>query len=266
MPASILFLAPRRPGPSPVQGTRVKRHRSGPLRGSSTAFRSGAFLHPGRIACDGNALLIAPLFALFRPVPSPSNTAPGSGHGALVPTDAELMARVAAGDERAFSEIYRRFVPGLFSMVHEIVGESEAEDVLQEAFVQMWKRAASYDPTRSSVFTWAVMIARHKAIDRLRSRQRGDRGLEVITKEWKNLHDGSEADSGSTVAAQHDDRARVLAALAKIPAEQREAIQLAFFRGLTHTAISDELKTALGTVKARIRRGLLALQGLLDKQ
>ena len=180
--------------------------------------------------------------------------------------DAALVARSAAGDEQAFGQLYRNFAPGLFSMVHTIVGDAEAEDVVQEAFVQMWKRAATYDPVRSSAFTWAVMIARHKAIDRLRARQRRDRGTETLTTEFNLVPLASEASSGSIAAAFADDRERVLSALTQLPDEQQSAIRLAFFGGLTHTAISEQLNTPLGTIKARIRRGLLALQALLQQR
>jgi RNA polymerase sigma-70 factor (ECF subfamily) len=161
-----------------------------------------------------------------------------------------------AGDEQAFATFYGRFAPGLFSMIYAILhDQKESEDVLQEAFVQMWKRAATYDPARSSLFTWAVMIARHKAIDRLRSRQRRTRLVEAA--------DGATVEHSDNVLARSDERELVRAAMAKLGAEQREAIDLAFFAGLTQTQIADKLGAPLGTVKARIRRGLLALREVL---
>jgi RNA polymerase sigma-70 factor (ECF subfamily) len=108
----------------------------------------------------------------------------------------------------------------IYAILHD---QKESEDVLQEAFVQMWKRIATYDATRSSLFTWGVMISRHKAIDHLRSRQRQTRLVEAVANET-----------------------------------EREAIDLAFFAGLTQTQIAEKLGAPLGTVKARIRRGLLA--------
>lgn len=177
--------------------------------------------------------------------------------------DAELMQRLVGGDEGAFASFYRRFSPGLFSMIYHILqDQKESEDVLQEAFVQMWKKAASYDALRSGLFTWAVMISRNKAIDRLRSRQRRSRTFEAAAEELKAVppESGEQADE---VLDQTEERGRVRAALSKLPGAQREAIDLAFFSGLTQTEISSKLGAPLGTVKARIRRGLLALRDVL---
>ena len=178
--------------------------------------------------------------------------------------DAELVRQMSAGDEDAFATFYDRFAPGLFSMIYAILrDQKESEDVLQEAFVQMWKRTASYDATRSSLFTWAVMISRHKAIDRLRSRQRQSRLNEAVASESNAVPASAPADRADYALARSDERERVRAALAQLGEAQREAIDLAFFAGLTQTEISERLGAPLGTVKARIRRGLLALREVL---
>ncbi len=174
------------------------------------------------------------------------------------------MRRLQGGDETAFASFYRRFSPGLFSLIFQILqDQKEAEDVLQEAFVQMWKKAASYDPDRSALFTWAVMISRNKAIDRLRSRQRRARTIEAITAEMEVVppESGAQAD---TLLGQSENRSQVRAVLKQLPGAQREAIDLAFFGGLTQSEISEKLGTPLGTVKARIRRGLLAMREALE--
>jgi RNA polymerase sigma-70 factor, ECF subfamily len=171
-----------------------------------------------------------------------------------------------SGDEGAFATFYDRFTPGLFSMIYAILrDQKESEDVLQEAFVQMWKRSATYDPARSSLFTWAVMISRHKAIDRLRSRQRQSRLSEAMASEAAAVPVSAPADRADHALARSDERERVRAALAQLGAAQREAIDLAFFAGLTQTQISERLGEPLGTVKARIRRGLLALRDVLGE-
>jgi RNA polymerase sigma-70 factor (ECF subfamily) len=178
--------------------------------------------------------------------------------------DAELARQMSNGDERAFVTFYDRFAPGLFSMIYVILrDQKESEDVLQEAFVQMWKRTATYDASRSSLFTWAVMISRHKAIDRLRSRQRQSRLNEAVASEMNAVPASAPVDRADNALAWSDERERVRAALAQLSAAQREAIDLAFFAGLTQTQISERLGTPLGTVKARIRRGLLALREVL---
>ncbi len=203
--------------------------------------------------------------------PLPNESLTRRGRGRRTPeesnqgaADTELMRRMVGGDEGAFASFYRRFSPGLFSMIYQILqDQKESEDVLQEAFVQMWKKAATYDADRSALFTWAVMISRNKAIDRLRSRQRRSRTFEAASEELKAVppESGEQADE---VLDQTEERGRVRAALSKLPGAQREAIDLAFFGGMTQTEISDKLGAPLGTVKARIRRGLLALRGVLE--
>jgi RNA polymerase sigma-70 factor, ECF subfamily len=198
----------------------------------------------------------------------PDSRAPGrSAHRAIQSpneADAELVRKLRSGDERAFATFYDRFAPGLFSMIYAILhDQKESEDVLQEAFLQMWKRTASYDASRSSLFTWAVMISRHKAIDRLRSRQRQARLAEEVADQTDGAATSAPVDRADNVLARSDERERVRAALAQLGDGQREAIELAFFAGLTQTQISEKLGTPLGTVKARIRRGLLALRDVL---
>jgi RNA polymerase sigma-70 factor (ECF subfamily) len=178
--------------------------------------------------------------------------------------DRELMERVVAGDEIAFTVLYRRLSPGLFSMIYQILqDQKESEDVLQEAFVQMWKKSSSYDPGRSALFTWAVMISRNKAIDRLRGRQRRTRLVEDATAELsaapRDFETGADVLSGES-----DERKRIRGALSALPAPQREAIELAFFSDMTQAEVSAKLSEPLGTIKARIRRGLLTLRDLLQ--
>ena len=176
-----------------------------------------------------------------------------------------LVRQMQAGDQQAFATFYDRFAPGLFSMIYAILhDQKESEDVLQEAFVQMWKRTATYDATRSSLFTWAVMISRHKAIDRLRSRQRQSRLVEAVANETDESAVSAPAERADHALARSDERENVRAAMAQLGDGQREAIELAFFAGLTQTQIAEKLGAPLGTVKARIRRGLLALREVLQ--
>ncbi len=174
--------------------------------------------------------------------------------------DKALLRACLSGGEAAFSALYGRLSPPLFSMIFEILKhQKDAEDVLQESFVQMWKKAPTYDPHRGNVFTWSVMIARNKAIDRLRARHR---------RSSLNAAAAAEAEAAPTVSAasaddllsQRDEHDRVRAALSRIPAKQLVAIKLAFFGGLTQSEIAEELGAPLGTIKARIRRGLVALR------
>ncbi len=176
--------------------------------------------------------------------------------------DVDLLARMAQGDEQAFAQFYRRSADGLFGLALKMMNDSgEAEDVLQDGFSYMWKKAATYDPARSSPFTWAVMIVRNKAIDRLRSRQRQARIVEKATTEF--LHFDADHDLSAREPMRREQCAEVRAALAEIPADQKQAIELAFLGGLTHEQIAQQLDAPLGTVKARIRRGLMRLRDSL---
>lgn len=178
--------------------------------------------------------------------------------------EAELISRISSGDEAAFAALYDRYSPGLYSLVLKIVrDEKESEDVLQEGFSHIWRRAATYDPARSSAFTWAVMILRNKAIDRLRARQRQQRTVERATEEFSYSLDGAEA--ASEEADRREEGARVRTALQQIPDDQKKAVELAFFGGLTHEQIAEKLNAPLGTIKARIRRGLLKLRDFMKE-
>ena len=177
--------------------------------------------------------------------------------------EATLLQRVAGGDSRAFDQLYTRWSPMLYGLVCKILDDpKEAEDALQEGFVHVWNKAASYDSKRSSPTTWAYMIFRNKAIDRLRSRDRRSRGEERIAREEAYPATPPAADPGEGAESQ-ERRQAVKLALEAIPADQREAVTLAFFSGLTQAEIAERLGAPLGTVKARIRRGLLKLADTL---
>jgi RNA polymerase sigma-70 factor (ECF subfamily) len=176
--------------------------------------------------------------------------------------DAQLLERTALGDESAFAQLYDRFATGLYSMAVKIMSnEADAQDAVQDAFAHIWRKAATYDRQRSSGFTWAVMVLRNKAIDRLRLRQRASRVVEKAAAQFSN--EPALDESSSATVALNDQRNRVQTALAKIDDEQKKAIELSFFQDLTHEQIAARLDAPLGTVKARIRRGLQRLNRLL---
>jgi RNA polymerase sigma-70 factor (ECF subfamily) len=178
----------------------------------------------------------------------------------------ELLRLVGGGDRAAFSQLYDRFHGVLFGTAYRIVNNREtAEDVLQEVFIQIWEKAPLYDPCRGKPLTWAITLTRNKAIDRLRSGQRRARLQDQVEEQAKSDAQFDEQDGVSGLDLAENART-VRAALAKLPAEQREAIELAFFSGLTQTEISDRLGQPLGTVKARIRRGMMRLRSALERR
>jgi RNA polymerase sigma-70 factor (ECF subfamily) len=180
--------------------------------------------------------------------------------------DAEiaLLRRVAQGDRRGFEELYDRFSGVLFSTAYRVLNNQEAaEDVLQDVFIQIWEKAPLYDPSRGKPMTWAITLTRNKAIDRLRSTQRRGRLQEELTQESQTAEQFDDR-SSFDAASSGDTNKLVHEAIQKLSKDQREAIELAFFSSLTQTEISERLKLPLGTVKARIRRGMMRLKELLS--
>lgn len=173
--------------------------------------------------------------------------------------DATLLLAVARRDETAFAELYDRLSLPIFSMVVRILrSHAEAEEVLQEAFWQIWERAPGFKPELGSPFCWIVTIARRKAIDRLRA---NSRHLQRLTEaQALRVEDEFAAPVALDLLATGERSATVKAALARLGPDERRAIVLAFFDGLTHQEISEALRAPVGTVKARIRRGLLKLK------
>ncbi len=177
--------------------------------------------------------------------------------------DESILQRVGAGDERAFSQLYDRFSGPLFGLMRQMLDdEKDAEDVLQEGFVYLWQKAASFDAAKSKAFTWAVMIFRNKAIDRLRTRGRRSRLADEAAKELPLMTYAAEP-GADHAAADRDRAALVRQALLSLPDEQRRLIERAFFKGETHLIIAETLGLPLGTVKTNIRRGLLRLRDVL---
>lgn len=177
--------------------------------------------------------------------------------------DTELLGQIAQGDRAAFSRCYDRYSGILFSIIVKVLNDpKEAEDVLQEVFLQIWDKAAVYKRELGAPFSWFVTMTRHKAIDRLRASQRRYRLLDEVKEETSIL-----MKAGSTFNSEAESRetsAQVRSAVNTLPNEQRQAIELAFFGGMTQNEISQSLGQPIGTVKARIRRGMLKLREVLE--
>jgi RNA polymerase sigma-70 factor, ECF subfamily len=175
--------------------------------------------------------------------------------------DQEMIARIGRRDQSAFSALYDRLSGPLYSLAMKMLGDpAEAQDALQDVFLQIWSRAGTYDPEHSSVFSWTVLLTRSRVIDRLRARGRRSRVVVASTDDTPTAADASTVESAADTAEKNDEAARVRYVLNSLPSEQREAIEMAFFEHLTHHEIAARLGQPLGTVKARIRRGLLKLR------
>jgi RNA polymerase sigma-70 factor (ECF subfamily) len=176
---------------------------------------------------------------------------------------AELLHRIAAKDTEALAEFYDQTATPLYSLALRIVGDpGEAEEVIQDVFVQIWEKAPTFDPMLGSAFNWTLSIARHRSIDRLRARQRRARLIDELNT--TEMTDGRTESESEEKRLAGDEAVGVRSALNGLPAEQRQVIELAFFGGRTHMEIAEALGQPLGTIKARIRRGLLKLRDSLQ--
>jgi RNA polymerase sigma-70 factor (ECF subfamily) len=171
-----------------------------------------------------------------------------------------LMARIADGDEHAFARLYDELAPTVYGIVQRVVRDrAQSEEVTQEVFIELWRQAARFDATRGAVGGWAVTIAHRRAVDRVRSEQsRRDRQFRhgVIPEGL------AESPPDAVIESFERDRARE--ALNELSDAQRQALELAFFDGMTHVEVAEHLGVALGTVKTRIRDGLIRLRTLME--
>jgi RNA polymerase sigma-70 factor (ECF subfamily) len=190
--------------------------------------------------------------------------------------ETELAARLAAGDESALAALYDAYAPRIHALALRILATpQDAEEVVLDAFMQAWREAPRYDPARGTLGAWLVLIARSRALDRLRARGRRDRTMErarvMAGPVEESAADAPAAppasgarspDPARDVERQEED-ARVRSALEALPPAVRQALELAFFEGLTHSEIASRLGWPLGTVKTRVRGGLLKLREAL---
>ena len=181
--------------------------------------------------------------------------------------DARLMGRVAQGDKTAFGELYDRFSRPLYATALRVVSDAaEAQDLVHDVFVTLWEKAATFESTRGTAFAWAVTLVRNRAIDRVRMRRRRADLLAASAPADLGYEEHAPGSSADDRALLSDQAGAVRAAVAELPAEQKRALELAFFSGLTQQEIAAQLSEPLGTVKARIRRGLLKLRDTLARR
>jgi RNA polymerase sigma-70 factor (ECF subfamily) len=175
----------------------------------------------------------------------------------------ELIRRLAAGDRDAFGPFYDRYAPLVYPLVLRIVRDrADAADVLQDVFWEAWQGAPQYDPARGSPEAWMITRARTRAIDRVRAvRRRGETFVPPVDEGLA----AAPAEAGGDAAERAEARGVIGAALDRLPPAQREAIELAYYAGLTQTEIARRLDEPLGTVKTRIRLGLERLRDVMRR-
>ena len=186
-----------------------------------------------------------------------------SEHSARSQEIAALISRAAAGDQHAVSELYDATSRMVYGLVLRILyDEAAAEEVMLDVYMQVWRQAAAYDAGRGAPLAWLATIARSRAIDRLRAgRQEWQRArsLETVSQ----LSTGESLEEAAYVAEL---REVVRGALGTLSDEQREALELAYYGGLSHSEIAERLGQPLGTVKTRIRLGMMKLRALLKPE
>lgn len=176
-----------------------------------------------------------------------------------VANDVELLKAIAARDEAALAQLYDRYRVILFGLLVRILNSrEEAEDVLQETFLQVWRRAADFDETRGRPFTWLVTMARSRGIDRLRTLAARERTAVAAARDEAEVISDAASD-----AFRSEQRALITNALDHLPDEQKQTLLLAYFDGLTQSEIAARLNAPLGTVKTRMRTGMIKLRELL---
>ena len=196
---------------------------------------------------------------------TPPATAVSEKTLAPAPADLDLIEKIRQGDQSALDLLYKRYSSPVYSLIWKILQNSEeAEDVALDVFWQVWRQADRYDPSRGAPPAWIFTLARSRAIDRLRSRSR--REDRTISIDDPNIHFDplDENASPDQVVSFRQIRDAVRAAMEKLSVVQREAVELAFLKGMTHVEISEKLGQPLGTVKTRIRQGLIRLRKHLD--
>jgi RNA polymerase sigma-70 factor (ECF subfamily) len=176
-------------------------------------------------------------------------------------TDRALVARIEARDATALAFLYDRHAARILGLAQRILGDTgDAEEILQEVFLHVWRATATFDPSRGPVLAWLLVATRSRSIDRLRSRRAAGR---VGARTIDDIPEISSREDLEADAATREWEARCRAAIGQLPEDQKRALELAYFDGLTHREIAERTGIPLGTVKTRVRLGLMKLRELV---
>jgi RNA polymerase sigma-70 factor (ECF subfamily) len=183
-----------------------------------------------------------------------------------VQIDSSMLQAIGQRDVVAFQQFYKKFSGLLYTTIHRVLNDhQDTEDVMQEVLVQIWQKAHLYEPSKGKPLTWVTTLARNRAIDRIRSKQRRARLNDDFEQESRSVQPEFDEDTSDLLISKESDEA-VQSAVMDLTPEQREAIQLAYFNGLTQSEIATRLNEPLGTVKARIRRGVQRLEQTVKRR
>ncbi|CAN5805896.1 sigma-70 family RNA polymerase sigma factor [soil metagenome] len=182
-----------------------------------------------------------------------------------LPAVIELIREIGLGNREAFGKFFHQFSGLVYATALRILADPvDAEDVAQEVFVMLWEKAPMYDPSRGKPITWVITMTRNKSIDRLRSLTRRGRLYDEAKQEWEG-NDTYQVEPFADL--ENTEKGRLVrSAVLKLNKKQRDVIEMAYFNGLTQQEIASRLSEPLGTVKARIRRGMLSLRKIIESR
>lgn len=175
--------------------------------------------------------------------------------------ESELLRKISEGDREALAMVYDRFSKPLFSLAFKILTDRrDAEEVVQDVFLSLWRQAGTFDSSRAKAFTWMTAMTRNRSIDRLRARSSRIINAENFLPETATTAEKKDLDDASDNLIRKERQSSLENAMTDLPVEQKEVLELAFLSGWTHAEIAKEHELSLGTVKARIRYGLIKLR------
>ncbi|CAN5870511.1 sigma-70 family RNA polymerase sigma factor [soil metagenome] len=178
-----------------------------------------------------------------------------------------MLFRIADGDSRALADLYDATAAYVFGILRRMLWSAEnAEEVAQEVYAQVWKTAGTFDPERGSAWSWLALLTRSRAIDRMRAEDTYRGAVDAVMRRQPYFDPPVSGGRPHQEAAASERAGIVRAALGELPGDQRRALELAFFGGLTHREIADRTDTPLGTVKTRIRTAILKLRERLEPE
>ena len=169
----------------------------------------------------------------------------------------ELLTRVALGDRVAFAELYDEMAPRVLGLVKRLLRDhSQSEEVTQEIFLEIWQSASRFDPNKGGASTWILTMTHRRAVDRVRASQSSrDRDVKVGIRDMPAEYDDVSESVETTIESE-----RVAKAMSRLTELQRQAIQLSYYGGLTNSEVAETLKVPIGTIKTRIRDGMIRLR------
>ena len=180
--------------------------------------------------------------------------------------DVAILRRIVQGEESALADLYDRYSQLLYSLSMRILRSvEEAEDTVQEVFMQVWNKGSAYERSKGTVYTWIVTMMRNRSIDRLRSK--GFRNsFQLLDVSTLMLSSDSPSSNPHAESVANEHRQIIVGSLRQLNAEQQQVLALAYYEGYTQSEIAEKLKVPLGTVKSRMRKGLITMRSMLKEK